>query len=324
MDKLGIGIVGLGAIGQRLMRSFNTDERFEIVAICDTNQALVDEYSELYQVALATNRVEDLIVSEDVDWVYVAVPPSFHEDIVRKAFAAGKHVLCEKPLANSLAEAQTMAALAMAGSNGHALHLPLHFSPAYRAFHQAVHSGYTGDLLAVEIRLRFPLWPRKWQNTAWVGQRKEGGFVREVGPHFIGALLETFGSIRKVRLQLQYPQDSLASEEIAFGELELVSGVYVTFSGVAHMVGAEDVSLTAYGRQGTLLFKNWSQTLGTKSDAPFSPLPIMPGATLLDGLVDGSNRVGFEFGFAIQAVLESLFASAAQNGEWLDVPRMVI
>ena len=50
----------------------------------------------------------------------------------------------------------------------------------------------------------------------------------------------------------------------------------------------------------------------------------MPGATLLDGLVDGSHRVGFEFGFAIQAVLESLFASAAQNGEWLDVPRMVI
>jgi predicted dehydrogenase len=114
---------------------------------------------------------KELLQHTDVDLVYVAVPPKYHHAIALDVIASGMHILCEKPLANSLGEAYEMLEQAQRAGIVHASNY--------------VSSGYVGQLRRVEIITHFHKWPREWQQNEWVGGREQGGFVLEVIPHFI-------------------------------------------------------------------------------------------------------------------------------------------
>lgn len=112
-----IGVVGAGAVVVNgHVPSLQSIPGVEVAAICDTNLARAQEAAAKFNIPQAFADYQDLIAQGGVDAVTVAVPNAFHAPVALAALHAGKHVLCEKPLATSVADGEAMvAAAAQAG-----------------------------------------------------------------------------------------------------------------------------------------------------------------------------------------------------------------
>ena len=308
-----IGIIGLGAIGQRLIHQFKEHPDVSIAAVCDLSEALVRETTEkLGDVHVYTNH-QQLIADEKVDLVYVAVPPKFHHGIVMDVLKAKKHVLCEKPLANSLDEAAEMAQAAKETHVVHAMNFPLNYGEAATKFSALIDEGYIGKLRRLQLSMYFPQWPRAWQQNEWVGEREQGGFVLEVGVHFIQQTLKLFGDLTNIQSCLEFPDNPNSCETGIIATAELADGTPVLIEGISQVAGREHIGFTAYGTEGVLSIENWGDLRGgrTGEDLALMPLGDMLPNKLIDELVkaihgEEAQIYDFEVGYRAQAILEAL------------------
>ena len=86
----------------------------------------------------------------------MAVPPKFHHAIVMDVIRAKKHVLCEKPLANSLEEAKEMADAAKEAGIVHAMNFPLNYGQAATKFAELINENYIGKITTIATHDAFP------------------------------------------------------------------------------------------------------------------------------------------------------------------------
>ena len=108
MEKVRIGIVGCGSIAcHRHLPEYAMQKNVEIVAVCDIEPKRAEEMANKYQ-AKAYTDFNDMFLNPNIDAVSVCTPNSFHAPISIAALEAGKHVLCEKPMATSREEAEAM------------------------------------------------------------------------------------------------------------------------------------------------------------------------------------------------------------------------
>lgn len=108
MKPVRIGLLGLGRWGRVWRNVLARTAGFELAALCDPLLAAGDDAGSLPLFP----RAEDLFACDALDAVLIATPPQTHRELVRAALAAGRHVLCEKPLALSSAVCLELAALA--------------------------------------------------------------------------------------------------------------------------------------------------------------------------------------------------------------------
>ncbi|MGG1679435.1 Gfo/Idh/MocA family protein [Neobacillus sp. NRS-1170] len=310
---LHIGIIGLGAIGQRLIKKFKEHPDVEITAVCDRLESLVRETSNALGGVQAYTDYQGLIADQRVDLIYIAVPPKFHHPIVMDVLKAKKHILCEKPLANSLDEAKEMAQAAKEAGVIHAMNFPLNYEQAASKFAELIGQNYVGKLRRLQLTMHFPEWPRLWQKNDWVGEREQGGFVLEVGVHFIQQTLKLFGGIKKIQTRLELPEDPQKCETgvIATGELE--DGTPVLIEGLSHIAGKEHIGFTAFGSEGILSLENWGELSGGKNGGELNAISFVETKPnrLIDELVKAVNGqeaelYDFEVGYRAQEILEKL------------------
>ncbi len=103
------GVLGTGRITRRLVADLQSTESVSVTAIASRNEKRGRWYADRYGIASGVCGYESLVRREDVDAVYVALPPALHAEWSLAAAEHGKHVLCEKPLATTAAEAQKIA-----------------------------------------------------------------------------------------------------------------------------------------------------------------------------------------------------------------------
>ncbi|MGM0923654.1 MAG: Gfo/Idh/MocA family protein [Bacillota bacterium] len=306
-------IIGLGAIGQRLIKNFTDHPDIIISAICDLNAEVTRETSErLENVSSFTDHAKMLDEAE-IDLVYVAVPPKFHHGVVTDVMARGTHVLCEKPLANSLEEAESLYIQAKEKGIIHAMNFPLNYSAGSKTFASLLKEGYVGELRRLELKMRFPEWPRPWQQNDWVASREQGGFVLEAGVHYIQQIQKIFGPVHVLNKTVQYPKDPAASEIGILAQMELQDGTPVLFDGLSQIAGMEEIRFTAYGTEGTLSLLNWSALEGGKHGEPIQRIDADNSLanSLIDELVkalkgEKAEIIDFEAGYQAQNILEKL------------------
>lgn len=106
----GIGVVGLGE-GKALIKGLHGHPDLSVVAVCDTDTELLREVATRYAVPFSSPDIAELARRPEVDIVAIYTPDQHHLEHIRIAFEAGKHVICTKPLVNSLAEAREVIAL---------------------------------------------------------------------------------------------------------------------------------------------------------------------------------------------------------------------
>jgi predicted dehydrogenase len=105
--RFGFGVVGLGE-GKALVKGLEGHPELNVVAVCDTDEALLADVVRRYAVPHGTTDMAELLARADVDVVAIYTPDALHLEHVLAAFAAGKHVICTKPLVTDLAEARAV------------------------------------------------------------------------------------------------------------------------------------------------------------------------------------------------------------------------
>jgi predicted dehydrogenase len=311
-----VGVIGLGAIGERVINKFIQHSDTEVVAVCDVNEERLASMREKYQFLTFTDHKE-MLLNEEISLVYLAVPPKFHHRIALDVIAANKHLLCEKPLANSITEAAEMAEAIEASKLVNAINFPMVYSNVFQKFKELINSGAIGSVNRVEVHLHFTTWPRAWQQNDWIASREQGGFIREVGPHYIQMILDVFGGIQNIQTFVDYPEDASLCEKGFISRAELTGGTTVLFNGLSGIGQKEHISFKVYGDKGTVDLTNWSVLSVSEGEgAPaIVPLERIEEIDLIGELVKAINGekaklVSFRDGYEVQVVLEGLLGRA--------------
>ena len=182
----GFGIIGLGVMGRRMLGMIERHAGFTAIAAYDPRP---DELPIPREPGIA-----DLLARSDIDAVYIATPPEGHLDAIRRVAARRLPLLCEKPLAATIAEAEAALAIAEGAGLIGAVNFPFATAPAANSLVELVRAGRIGAVTEVRLTLRFAQWPRPWQRpAAWLADGPSGGFTREVASHFIFLLQRLFG-----------------------------------------------------------------------------------------------------------------------------------
>src|SRR5882724_1945762 len=106
--SLGIAVVGAGYWGPNLVRNFRNSPDWDLVAVCDLDEARARKVIGSRSTIEVETSLEQLLARDDIDAVAIATPARTHSAIALAALDAGKHVLVEKPLADSHIEAMRM------------------------------------------------------------------------------------------------------------------------------------------------------------------------------------------------------------------------
>ncbi|QCT01615.1 oxidoreductase domain-containing protein [Paenibacillus algicola] len=323
-----MAVIGLGHMGKhmihRLLPQFKG--QIELSAICDSHEErLRREAAEIADSPRLYTDYRQLLNETELDMVYIAVPPSLHENVAKIAFEKGLHVFCEKPLANSLEEARVMTALAERSGKIHAVHFSLPLDPAVLKMKALLKERAIGAIAGMNLFLEFPQWPRAWQHNAWITSRQQGGYLLEVGIHWIQMIQQVFGPITHVQSQVTFPEDASQCESLVRAVLRLEDGTDIQLSGTDRREGDERVSLVIHGEEGRIALENWRDLqLGGPAEAEMQPVPLDDVSSPLPMLkqflqcIQGEPGVIFNFhdGYNAQVILEAL----RHPGEgWVDV-----
>ena len=181
-----VGIVGLGFMGRMHYRCWKAVEGASVVAICEANPKVLAaaDQARAGNIEGAADRVDlsgvqvfsdlgALLDSGAVDVLSITLPTFLHADTTEKALKAGVHVLCEKPMALSLAECDRM--VAASKSAGRLLQIGhcIRFWPEYVSARELVRSGTYGKVVAASFR-RFSATPN-WSPDNWFADEQRSG-----------------------------------------------------------------------------------------------------------------------------------------------------
>jgi predicted dehydrogenase len=144
-QRVRFAVIGLG-MGRSHVEKLRQAPHADVIAICDTDTSRLDRVGNDYWVNWRTTNYHEVLGSPDVDAVVVAVPNALHAPLTIDALRAGKHVLVEKPMARSAAEAETMLAAALECGRKLMVHFNYRFTAAAMALHRYVDAGELGDV----------------------------------------------------------------------------------------------------------------------------------------------------------------------------------
>ena len=108
MGKLKVAVIGLGSISRRHLESYQNNPDVELYALCDINEERLNEAGKKYGVERLYTSCEEMVKLPELDAVSICTWNSAHAPCAITALNAGKHVLCEKPMANTLEDALKM------------------------------------------------------------------------------------------------------------------------------------------------------------------------------------------------------------------------
>jgi len=185
-----VGIAALGRSGWSIhaMALEPMVEKFKIAAVADTNPERCKEAGNRFGSRTYTN-VEDLVKDEDVELVVVSTPNHLHAQHAILAMEAGKDVVCEKPMAACVADADRMIEVSHKRNRTLAIFQNRRYSPDFMKVREVIQSGVLGRI--VMIRMAGHNFSRRWD---WQTLKEySGGTLNNTGPHFLDQALQLFG-----------------------------------------------------------------------------------------------------------------------------------
>ncbi|HTT52704.1 MAG TPA: Gfo/Idh/MocA family oxidoreductase [Streptosporangiaceae bacterium] len=203
----GVAVIGAGLAGRAHAAAYRTASTLfgldrpevRLVAVADTDRARAADVARRYGYARAEPGWADVAAAPDVDAVSVATANHQHREMVAGLLAAGKHVLCEKPLAASYADAQAMTAAAEASGLVAAVGYVYRRSPAISAVRELVADGEVGEIIQFTGRYwedyaLDPATPLSWRYQGGTGS----GALADLGSHLVDVAEQLCGPLTGV------------------------------------------------------------------------------------------------------------------------------
>lgn len=227
---LNVAVVGLGTMGSMHTEAWSRISDVTLAGVSALDREKTEAVAAQYNTSPYTDS-DELFQKEEIHVVDLCVPTYLHKEYVMKAARAGKHVICEKPLALNVHDAQEM----IDSCKQHGVHLyvgqVVRFFPEYVQARDQVKSGAIGKPGVVRLTRGGPF-PRAWDN--WYAEdAKSGGLIFDLMIHDFDWLRWTFGEVERVmarrvsrpsgREQLEYV---LVTLRMADGTIAHVEGTW--------------------------------------------------------------------------------------------------
>ncbi len=271
--KYKIGVIGVGFIGPAHMEGIRR-LGFDVAAIAEETQELADKAAEHLLVAKAYGDWKDLIADPEIDVVHIASPNFLHFKHAKAALEAGKHVVCEKPLAMNSAESGELVRLAAEKNLVNAVNFNIRFYPLVHEAKAKIESGEIGDQLYIIQGSYLQDWLLLDTDWNWRLEPELGGELRavaDIGSHWMDLVtfvsgtriqsvfadfktfipvrkkpkkkIDTFGG--KLEVDMEYEEKPIHTEDYA--------AVLIKFENGAR--GVMTVSQVSSGRKNRLFFE---------------------------------------------------------------------
>ena len=248
------GLIGTGDIARkRIAPALRDLPSCTLAAVCRGRPELAESFAREFSAPRWYATAAELIADPQVDAVYIATPVRLHAAQAIAAADAGKHVLCEKPMAISVAECDAM--IAACRSNGVALGVAYyrHFYPAVARIRNILASGDVGDPVLAQVNAFEHFDPPPEHPRHWLVVRAQagGGPMFDFGCHRIEVLLDLLGPVRGVTSMVGNVAFRRDVEDTAIAVLEFERGGYATLS-VTHAAREPQDILTIFGTEGSI------------------------------------------------------------------------
>lgn len=144
--KLGVGVLGVGEMGRRHAENLRSSvPNARLMAVADVAVTRAAQIASELEIEHSFASLEQMLELPGLEALVIATPDKFHARAIRAAAAAGKHILCEKPIATTMSEArEALAAVSMAGVRLQ-IGFMRHYDPAYEAAMKRVEAGEIGE-----------------------------------------------------------------------------------------------------------------------------------------------------------------------------------
>lgn len=254
-ESVGIGIIGARSFvaNAAVMPAIDAAPRAHVAATAALSGSVPERWADT-----AVNSYEDVIAHPDVTAVYIPLPNGMHREWTEKAAAAGKHVLCEKPLA---ADAQTAQAMIDACQRAGVLLTEAYMTPFHRRYEHVlnmVRDGRIGRIEKIDARFTFTIGPEEANNYRW-DPLQGGGALLDVGIYCLGAIVELLGA---------EPDRIEGGSTLTPGGVDAATHAVLSYDGERHgliecsFVDDEQQFLAFHGSTGRLVLNNQAFTGG--------------------------------------------------------------
>lgn len=223
--QLNWGLLSTAKINQALIKPLNASKRTRLLAVASRSQSSADAYARDWKIPRAYGSYEAMLADPEIDVVYNSLPNHLHAEWTIKALRAGKHVLCEKPIALSLAEIDEMTSVAK--DTGKVLaeaFMYLHHAQTLKV-KEIVDSGALGKLQLIKGAFTFTLTREgNFRSIKEMG----GGSIWDVGCYPISFARMIVGEepVEVFGWQVEGPG---GSEESFIGQMRFANGVHAQF-----------------------------------------------------------------------------------------------
>jgi UDP-N-acetyl-2-amino-2-deoxyglucuronate dehydrogenase len=223
-----VAIVGTGNIGKHHATGLRASRRFAVDAACDPDAARLQAFGTEYGIPRLHQDPRTAFADPRIDAVLLLVPHHLHEPMAVEALRAGKHVLLEKPISRTLAEADRLIAEASAAKRTLMIAHNQRFCPAAARLRDAISDGAIGTPYFGEASHHqdFTVAPGNWwRSRELVG----GGSVIASGVHRLDLLRWYLGEVSEVSAYASHDTDRLEGECVAVASLRFASGALASF-----------------------------------------------------------------------------------------------
>lgn len=275
MTSLGFGLIGTGFIGRAhaialsaVGTVFTDITAPALVLVADSDTVRAAAAATALGFARSTGNWHDVIRDPAVDVVDICTPNYLHREMALAAIAAGKHVYCEKPLANTAQEAREIADAACAAGVVHAIGFNYSCNPLLQVARAMVAAGELGEVIGLrgcylEDYMSDPALPWSWRCDR---QLAGAGALADLGSHLVNAAHLLLGPLRRVNGNLQTVHREridaatgvarkVENEDLAQVLVEFANGVPGTFDVSRVATGYKcGLQIAVFGSRGTLEF----------------------------------------------------------------------
>jgi predicted dehydrogenase len=199
-NRVGVGLIGAGFARSAQAPALRACEGAQLVAVCSGAFENAERVAHEFNIQHPCQNYQELLALAEVELVVVSAPPYLHHPMTLAALEAGKHVICEKPLALDAVEAREL----LAAARQHPQQLAvvdheLRFNPTWRRMKESLASGLIGDILHINISFANGFRHSAQRPWNWWSQRAAGGgLLGAIGSHGIDIVRWMFGEIEAV------------------------------------------------------------------------------------------------------------------------------
>ncbi|MEM2888957.1 MAG: Gfo/Idh/MocA family oxidoreductase [Candidatus Bathyarchaeia archaeon] len=343
--KVKIGIIGAGKIANSHARSYLSLSNVQILAVCDINKEAAKNLALEYSIPKVYTDYHDMLADKDIDAVSICTPNYLHAPISIDSLEAGKHVLCEKPVAMNAVEAEKVRRKVKESRKVFVIGHWLPHTPEAKILKKMIDSQKLGEIYFVKAG-----WIRKFMfpDPRWysVKDKSGGGPLMDIGTHIIDLTLwmmnypdpsyvlsSVYTCVAPKQLRNLYNDlDSVYNvEDMAAAMIKLKNGCTVMLeTSWACYIEREKIYLNIYGTEGGAeifpstrggepfplrIFSDEERTAIIKIPDLTRMERIVPVTYFIDCIVHGDDPTiaTIDGGVKVMRIVDAIYESAKRN-----------